>query len=113
MAQGQGSSSQRAFSSLSRRPVDLRLKKDRDVPPLFVVTPLAPGTILKGPIDAEAEKDKPRKTFGLRGVTPMYLGVRLSDSRQPYRCYVCWEVGHMAHQCQVLTNVQRQAVLQA
>lgn len=113
LALGQGSSSQRASSSLSRRPVGLRPKKDLDMPPLFTANPLAPGTVLKGPLDAEIEKDKPGKIFGFRADTPKFLWARSSDSRQPYRFYLSWEAGHMAHWCQELTDVQRQAVLQA
>lgn len=45
--------------------------------------------------------------------TRRFLAARRPDQRGPLRCYLCWEAGHMAHQCRMLTGPQREAVVRA
>lgn len=113
MAQGQGSSSRGSTSAALRRPVDLKPRKSSDPAPLLMVDPTGPMTVLQRSGDKGTDKTDPGKTSGFRGPTPRYVGVRTLDSRLPYRCYLCWEAGHMAHKYSTLMDTQRQAVLQA
>lgn len=45
--------------------------------------------------------------------TRRYLASRTQEGRGPLRCYVCWEAGHMAHQCPKLSEAQRENVIRA
>lgn len=45
--------------------------------------------------------------------TRRHLAARTPEARGPLRCYVCWEAGHMAHQCPKLSAVQRDQVVKA
>ena len=100
-------------SGTVRRPTEPRPNRSLDSSPLMAVNPMGPSTILKGPLEKETEKNGSGQVFGFKGPTPQFVGVRTMDSRRPYRCYLCWEPGHMAHQCSMLSEVQRKAVLQA
>lgn len=113
MAQSAGSSNKAPVTGPVRRPTDLNPKKVLDPPALLTANPMAPPTILKGPLDKEIEKTKAGQTQGFHSETPRLVGIRTMDSRRPYRCYLCWESGHMAHQCKTLSEAQRQAVTQA
>lgn len=45
--------------------------------------------------------------------TRRHLAGRSPEARGPLRCYVCWEAGHMAHQCPKLSAIQRDPVVKA
>lgn len=45
--------------------------------------------------------------------TRRYLASQTQEGRGPLRCFVCWEAGHMAHQCPKLSEAQRENVIKA
>lgn len=110
MAQGSGMSSKSGPSGPTRRSADLAPKRTVDSSSVLAVNPVGPIKILKGPHDKEAEKAESDQAYGFTGPTQRFVGVRAVDSRRPYRCYLCWKSGHMAHQCDTLTEAQRKAV---
>lgn len=110
MAQGSGVSSKSGPSGPTRRSADLAPKRTVDSSSVLAVNPVGPIKILKGPHDKEAEKAESDQAYGFTGPTQRFVGVRAVDSRRPYRCYLCWKSGHMAHQCDTLTEAQRKAV---
>ena len=113
MAQGQASSSRGSTPGATRRPVDFKPRKPTDSEPLLTVDSTGPTTVLQRPVGKETDKIDPGRTYGFKAPTVPYVRGRTLDSRLPFRCYLCWETGHMAHQCPTLTEAQRKMVQKA
>eukprot|EP00170_Pyropia_yezoensis_P005405 contig_21974_g5419 len=113
MAQGQASSSRGSTSGATHRPVDFEPQKPTDPEPLLTVDSTGPTTVLKPPVEKKTDTIDPGKTYGLKAPTVPYVRGRTLDSRLLFRCYLCWEAGHMAHQCPTLTEAKRKIVQKA
>lgn len=98
---------------MMRRPAASEPKKPSDSVSLLTVNPMAISNILKGPLEKETEKAETGQALEFYSPTPQLLGFRCMDRCRPFRCFLCWEAGHMAHQCRNLSEAPRQAVRQA
>lgn len=113
MAQSASHAHQGDTSASNRRLADYKAKRPLGGPQLMAVGPTDPPTPAKKSPEVEPEKLVVAKPALAPTPTPRPAGARSADSRRPFRCYLCWEVGHMGHQCRILTEGQRATVLQA
>ena len=78
--------------------------------PALVVAEEASKTTPEEPL---AKGGPSRTPWASMGHAPRFLGGRIGDGRRNPRCYLCWEEGHMAYGCPLLSEGQREAVKRA
>lgn len=113
MAQDQASSSRSSTSGTSRRPIILKPWKAPDPWPLQTMDSRCPTTVLQRPVDKDCNKIDPGKTYGFRAPASQFIGARTIDSCRPFCCYLCLDMGLMAHDCPTLIETQRKIILTA
>ncbi|GAB0490109.1 hypothetical protein MMPV_001341 [Pyropia vietnamensis] len=68
----------------------------------------------EGSSSSNAPRPKPdRRTWTNARPSPPLEGGSSSRPRRAVRCFLCWEVGHTAHECQILTAAQREKATKA
>ncbi|GAB0498072.1 hypothetical protein MMPV_009413 [Pyropia vietnamensis] len=72
--------------------------------------------VVRGERSSSSNAPRPmpdRRTWTEARPSPPPEGGSSSRPRRAVRCFLCWEVGHMAHDCQMLTAAQREKATKA